>query len=579
MILALRYIFMSCPGRIIVLLMLLGTQGVLPAVNVMFTGKIINSIQMNDFEQVEFIFTIGLWCLTLLGVQCIQPLVNLVQGDVNEITTRYFNENIMRRMNQTLTLTPFEEKEKHEQLELLRREASYRPLNFIITFVFLLRSFIVICGLAFVLLKYSGIGLVVCSISVVPLLWINIKVEQKNWKNLLVNTKESVVMRYVFDACMQKNHLQEIRIYKLGEYLTQKYVDAAENMHKSMHKQRVYALLMPIPMVVLSLILLLIGMYLFFISLRESNLQVSAIAVALQSVIMLKTYLDDMASNGGHIFSLTGFFKAYHQFMHEFLEPAKNGNTRLEKTGSHEVKIKNLTYTYPNQIKPTINNLSLKIEKGQKIAILGDNGSGKTTLLKLILRLYESEKGSIRISGVYLEDLDIDIYRDTVSTVFQEYGRYEFTVKENIAFEHSNDFKYDNDIKYLLSEVELDLEPSRQLGQRFGGSEISVGQWQKLAIARALFRKADLFIFDEFSSSLDPEIEYKLFNKILSLDSTVVAVTHRLGKIKHFDKIIVMSEGKIIEEGDFDYLIKRKGKFYEMWMSQFPSVGSNDDVE
>ena len=195
------------------------------------------------------------------------------------------------------------------------------------------------------------------------------------------------------------------------------------------------------------------------------------------------------------------------------------------------------------------------------------------------MRLYESEKGSIRISGVYLEDLDIDIYRDTVSTVFQEYGRYEFTVKENIAFEYSNDFKYDNDIKYLLSEVELDLDPARQLGQRFGGSEISVGQWQKLAIARALFRKADLFIFDEFSSSLDPEIEYKLFNKILSLDSTVVAVTHRLGKIKHFDKIIVMSEGKIIEEGDFDYLIKRKGKFYDMWMSQFPSVGSNDDVE
>lgn len=575
MIFAIKYIFISCPVRILLLVALLCFQGVLPGLNLLLTGKIINGIQAQSYEQYDFIITVAFWCVSLLGVQCLQPLVNLIQGDVNEITTRYFNENIMKRMNSSLTLTLFEEKERHEQLDLLRREAAYRPLNFIVTSVFLLRSLIMITGLLIILVKYSGLGPAICAFSVIPLLYINIKVEQRNWRNLLLNSKESIVMRYVYDTCMERSHLQEIRVYKLGEFLLKKYSAAAENMFLSMHKQRLYALLMPVPMIIISLCFLFIGVYIFLNTLRDNALSVSTIVVAFQSVIMLKSYLDDMASNGGHIFSLTSFFKTYHEFMNGFIEPVNNGLIRLPKGNSLSININNLSFKYPGRENLTLNGLSLKIKSGEKIAILGDNGSGKTTLLKLILRMYDSPTETIFISGEPIERLDIEEYRDNVSIVFQEYGKYEFTVKENIVF---NDDASDIEIKKLLDEVELNLSPSDQLGKRFGGGEISIGQWQKLAIARALSRKASLFIFDEFSSSLDPEIEYKLFNKILSVDSTIIAVTHRLGKIKAFDRIIVMDNGDIIEDGDFNSLIEAQGKFYEMWKAQFNSLveGKNE---
>ncbi|EJG5924205.1 ATP-binding cassette domain-containing protein [Salmonella enterica] len=116
-------------------------------------------------------------------------------------------------------------------------------------------------------------------------------------------------------------------------------------------------------------------------------------------------------------------------------------------------------------------------------------------------------------------------------------------------------------IDELLSQVGLSVDQHTRLGKQFGGDELSIGQWQRLAIARALYRKANLFIFDEFSSSLDPETEHRLFNNILALNTTVLAVTHRLGNIKEFDRIIVMFSGKVIENGNFTSLMNHRGKF------------------
>lgn len=572
MLLGLKYVFISCPSRILILILLLCIQGILPAFNVFATGEIIGTLQSSIQNNQHFLYTIGIWCMSLLGVQCIQPLVNLVQGDVNEITTRYFNENIMKTMNSAKTLSLFEDKKKHEQLELLRREASYRPLNFVVTIVFLLRSLIMVVGLLYVLIKYSGFGPAICAFSVIPLLYINIKVEQRNWKNLLQNTKESLVMRYVFDACMEKTHLQEIRLYNLGNYLLKKYSSAAQNMHLSMHRQRLYALLTPIPMILLSLLLLFVGVYIFLNTLRASNMTISAIVVAFQSITMLKSHLDDMASNGGHVFSLTGFFKTYHQFITGFNDPVKNGELSISQKKPLSIDINGLDFEFSESSKKIIDNLSLNIQPGEKVAILGDNGSGKTTLLKLIMRMYACKLNTIKINDSFIENLDLNSYRKRIAAVFQEYGKYEFSVGENIAFDDFQSIDNENLILSLLSKVELSLPLENQLGKRFGGSDLSVGQWQKLAIARALYRDADLFIFDEFSSSLDPEIEYKLFNEILAIESTIIAVTHRLGKIKEFDKIIVMAEGKIIESGSFKELIALEGKFYKMWQAQFKSV-------
>ncbi|MGK3123797.1 ABC transporter ATP-binding protein [Candidatus Pantoea formicae] len=574
MILAIRYVFLSCPIRISALIAIIVLQGLIPALNIFMTGEIINGLQTSATSNSDLMVTIGLWCLSLLGIQLMQPLVNLLQGDVTEIATSHFSGRIMQRMNSSFSLSLFDNKERYEQLEFLKKEAAYRPLNFIICLIYTFRALVMAAGLLVVLVKYSGIGSALCALSVIPLILVNLRIERKYWENLLKNSKDSILMRYVYGLSMDKSYLQEIRLYGLGKYLLEKFTRAAKSMHERMHKQRIRALLMPIPASILSLLMLFLGVYLFLNTLRDSHLAVSALVMVFQSIVMMKSHLDEIATYGVNIKSTSAFFESYHSFITDEIEPVVNGEVELPHHHPFSIHIAGLHFQYPGRNSPALNGVDLSLHAGEKVAILGDNGSGKTTLIKLLLRMYAAQHGSISVSGVALENLDIEHYRQQIATVFQEYGKYEFSVGENIALSNYETETHAERLEALIKQVKFPYALNTGLGKQFGGDELSIGQWQKLAIARALFRNANLFIFDEFSSSLDPETEHQLFMDILALNTTVVAVTHRLGNIKAFDRIVVMSEGKVIENGDFNSLMNKRGKFYDMWHAQFQSVMS-----
>jgi len=536
------------------------------------TGQIINTLQTPQITDNALIVSIAIWCISLLGIQLMEPLVNLVQGDVTEISTRYFSASIMRRMNESFSLSLFDNKDRFEQLEFLKEEAAYRPLNFIICIIYVFRAAVMAGSLLLVLISYSGVGAAICALSAIPMIVTNIRIQQKYVEDLFRNSKDAIAMRYVYGVSMDKSFLQEIRLYGLGEYLLSKYNESAQNTYNRMHKQRVRALVSPVPAMVLSLLMLSLGVFLFLGHLRTSEIAVGALVMVFQSIVMMKSHLDEIANYGANLTIMSRFFDSYHSFMTDEIEPVKNGDGVLPDNQPFSLSINNLSFNYEGRDDKALDGVNLEVSPGEKVAILGDNGSGKTTLIKMMLRMYAFNEGNVSVSGIPLENLDIDNYRNQIATVFQEYGKYEFSVGENIALSH-----YDAGTQYasldaLLKTVEFPYPQDTRLGKQFGGDELSIGQWQRLAIARALYRKANLFIFDEFSSSLDPETEHRLFNEILSLRTTVVAVTHRLGNIKEFDRIVVMAGGKVIEDGTFDSLIKTQGKFYAMWHAQFKSV-------
>lgn len=572
MLLAIRYVFASCPFHICTLIAIVLLQGLIPALNVFTTGKIINTLHASEISDSTLMLSIAVWCMSLLGMQLMEPLVNLIRGDVTEISTRYFSVNIMRRMNQSSTLSLFDNKERYEQLEFLKNEAAYRPLNFIICIIYVFRAVVMVGSLLLVLITYSGVGAAVCALSATPMIIINIRIQQKYVQELFRNSKDAIAMRYVYGISMDKNFLQEIRLYGLGYYLLEKYTNAANSTYQRMHQQRLRALITPMPAMILSLIMLFVGVYLFLNNLRASEIAVGALVMVFQSIVMMKSYLDEIANYGAGITSMSVFFYRYHAFMTDEIESVENGQAVISDNSPFSIEIKNLSFSYESREQNALNSINLSISAGEKVAILGDNGSGKTTLIKLMLRMYAFNEGSISVSGKLIETLDIDQYRTQIATVFQEYGKYEFSVGENISLNHYNVLTQRAQLDTLLKQVSFPYPQDTRLGKQFGGDELSVGQWQRLAIARALYRKASLFIFDEFSSSLDPETEQRLFNEILSLNATVIAVTHRLGNIKEFDRIVVMAGGSIVEDGDFDSLIEMKGKFYAMWHAQFSSV-------
>ena len=237
-----------------------------------------------------------------------------------------------------------------------------------------------------------------------------------------------------------------------------------------------------------------------------------------------------------------------------------------------------VSFAYPNSDKPAIRNLSFKLPVGQKVALVGENGAGKTTLVKLLARLYEPSEGRILLDGRDLRDYELSGLRDNVGVIFQDFFRYQLTARENIAVgrieELTNQGRIaDSADKSLAGEVIGGLEGGydQLLGRRFAGAvDLSGGQWQKIALARAYMRDAQLLILDEPTSALDARAEYEVFQRFTALieGKTAVLISHRFSTVRMADHILFLEYGGLVEEGSHEELIALGGRYAELFELQ-----------
>ncbi|KKQ14947.1 MAG: ABC transporter, ATP-binding/permease protein, partial [Candidatus Daviesbacteria bacterium GW2011_GWA1_36_8] len=221
--------------------------------------------------------------------------------------------------------------------------------------------------------------------------------------------------------------------------------------------------------------------------------------------------------------------------------------------------------------KKILDNFSLSINPGEKIAFVGENGAGKSTLIKLLIRFYDVDSGEILIQGINVKNLKIkDIYKH-IGVLFQDYNKYEDTVTENIYLGNvTRNVKLQNIINASISAgshemvEKLDKGYSQMLGRMFeGGIELSGGQWQKIALARAFFRNAPILVLDEPTASIDAKAESEIFERVekLSKDKTVIIISHRFSTVRNADKIYVIDQGKIVESGTHQQLMELDGQY------------------
>ena len=240
-----------------------------------------------------------------------------------------------------------------------------------------------------------------------------------------------------------------------------------------------------------------------------------------------------------------------------------------------EIELSNVTFKYPGTEKDVLQNVSLTIKPGEIIAIVGKNGAGKSTLVKLLACLYQPTKGDIRLDGVSMREIELtSIYRQ-IAFMLQTYNRYEATAAENIAYgdwvklltqtDKVRDIAKDVGITDFIDNLPQGYDT--QLGRRFGDVDLSGGQWQKLALARAFAREASIVILDEPSSSLDPMAEHQLIEQFRKLRNgrTTIMISHRFSTVKGADRIVVMDEGKIVECGSHSELMSQVGLYAELY--------------
>lgn len=242
------------------------------------------------------------------------------------------------------------------------------------------------------------------------------------------------------------------------------------------------------------------------------------------------------------------------------------------------LEFKNVSFRYPESKRYILKDFNLTIVSGEKVALVGENGAGKSTLIKLILRFYDPTSGEILLNGVNIKDVDLNKWYSQIGALFQDFIKYQFTFKENVIF---GDVSKRNDLAAIKNAIQkagadsylkdLPNGIDQIVGKTFeSGVDLSGGQWQKLALARAFFRDAPILILDEPTSAIDAKAEFEIFEKVgeLQKDKSVIIISHRFSTVRNADRILVLEGGKIVEEGNHKELMKKSGLYAELFELQ-----------
>ena len=248
-----------------------------------------------------------------------------------------------------------------------------------------------------------------------------------------------------------------------------------------------------------------------------------------------------------------------------------------------ELRVRDLRFTYPRTDRQIYDGLDLTVPAGSSLAIVGQNGAGKTTLAKLLCRLYDPDSGAIEVDGVDLRDLDVDTWREQVTAVFQDFVRFDLSLRDNVAPDGAPDADILAALRDAGAEHLADLDTPLSKGYE-GGTDLSGGQWQRVALARALCavrRGAGLVLLDEPTAQLDVRGEAAIFDRILAAtrDVTTILISHRFSTVRHADRIAVLEHGRVVELGSHDELMRTGGRYRTMFELQASRFTATTDAE
>lgn len=420
--------------------------------------------------------------------------------------------------------------------------------------------------------------IVLCSL---PIIFVEWKVNQLDINFSMQNQKNERAMRYFKYIFTNYDNGLEIKLYNIKDFLIGKYIDSWKEYYKN--RKKFTAKIAALMFVSLLISTFVSQLLLYILLIGKIAKKIISIGDAMYYMSLFHNLYNSTVSLIRIISSSNAAFvrlNAVKEFINQKPMVQKNGVLTLDKI--QKIEFSHVYFRYPGKENYVLEDCSFTMEAGQQIGLVGENGCGKSTIVKLILRLYDVEEGEILLNGIDIMEYDIEKYRAMFSVLFQDFIKYSFTLRENVSL--SDIEKSDNDerIKDALSKSEMSelvstwdkgLETPLTRSFEPDGKELSGGQWQRIALSRVFFADRDFVILDEPSASLDVFAEEKIFHQFqqLSGNRSSIIISHRLSSIVAADKILVLKNGRILEQGKHKELLSKNGYYSELFYAQAQS--------
>ena len=476
----------------------------------------------------------------------------------------------------TLDLAFFEHPDFYDRLQNARRESGYKPVDLIDDTFQIVQNMITLVSFAVLLLRFSPWLVVILLATSIPAFIAETRFSEEGFRLLTRRAPETRQINYLARLLTEDASAKEIKLFNLGETLLTRYLTLFE---KFFQEDKSLALKRAVVGFSLGLIATL-GFYGAYAWIVWRTVQGS---ISLGDMTLYLTIFRQGQSTFQAILSAVGTIYENNLFMAELfdylgLTPQMSIAARprtLPVPLRRGIEFRGVGFCYPESGEWALRDVDLSVRPGEKIALVGPNGAGKTTWVKLLSRLYDPTEGAILIDGIDIRELDPLELRRRIGVIFQDYVRYHVPARENIGFGQID----------ALDRMERIIESARKsgahpvienlpdgyetmLGRWFrGGHELSLGQWQKIALARAFMRDAEILVLDEPTASLDAETEYEIFRRFqeLTVGKMAILISHRFSTVRMADRIVVLQEGRIAEIGSHHELLHHEGIYAHLF--------------
>jgi len=581
---AIRLVWDSSRRWTIANIFLLVLQGLLPLLSLyllkLMLDSVVAALEIVDkdaaFADVMVVVVLaGLVTLLSNLARTIGSFVSSMQG---RIVADYMND-ILHAKSIEVDLEYYENAQYFDTLHRAQQEAAFRPLMIVNGLAQVFQNTISLVGTLWLLLTFHWIIGLILLVAVGPGMIVRLNFSRIMYALQRQYTPEDRRSWYFKNLMTGAEYAKEVRIFELGSIFMQQYQELRlmlRGVKTRIDLQRSSAEFV----VQIIATIAVFGSYAFVAySAVMGAITLGSLVMYYQAFQRGQGFLQNLLGSLASLYENNLFISDLYEFLdiqRQVIDPEHP--QPIPQPMQQGIVIENIDFQYPNTTRSALEDISLTIRPGEVIALVGANGSGKTTLVKLLCRLYDPTAGRITIDGIDLSDFGIHELRQQISIIFQDYAKYNLTAKQNIGFGNTEVW---SDLEKIITaakhagahEVIENLPDGYDtiLGKLFDhGEELSIGQWQKVALARAFLRDSQLIVLDEPTSAMDPKAEYEVFKSFRQLldGRSAILISHRLSTVRMADRIYVLQDGHIIESGSHDELVYRDGTYAHLFETQ-----------